>query len=133
MASGEDKPTSQHQPVSTTELFSSAKVVAEAAQSTFNKEGDKVDKAKVAGAAEDLLGAASQYGKLEEKGLGQYVEKAETYLHQYHPTDSAATAKPTAPDAKPDEQKEATPPATSQPEEGGGFGAAFKMAQGFLK
>ncbi|KAK8686829.1 hypothetical protein V6N13_125846 [Hibiscus sabdariffa] len=65
------------------DLFSSAKTVADAAKSTFNNESDKVDKGKVAGAAADLLGAAEDYGKLDKNtGVGQYVDKAENYLHQ---------------------------------------------------
>lgn len=49
---------------SPTELFSSVQVLGQAAVSTYNKESDKVDKAKAAGAAEDILQAASQYGNL---------------------------------------------------------------------
>ena len=64
--------------------MSSAKVLAEAARSGFGKESaGSMDKAKVADAAGDLLGGARQYGKLDDKGMGQYVEKAENYLHQY--------------------------------------------------
>jgi hypothetical protein len=47
---------------SPTELFSSMQVLGQAAMSSFNKETDKVDKAKAAAAAEDVLQAASQYG-----------------------------------------------------------------------
>ncbi|KAJ0982044.1 hypothetical protein J5N97_010299 [Dioscorea zingiberensis] len=75
---------------SPTQMFSSAKVVAEAAKATLHHETGKVDKAKVADAAANLLGAASHYGKLEEKGFGKYVEKAENYLHQYHTTHSSS-------------------------------------------
>ncbi|KAF2295009.1 hypothetical protein GH714_030128 [Hevea brasiliensis] len=78
-----NKPTRPHQP-SSSELLSSAKLVAEAAKASLSHETDKVDKGRVAGAAADLLGAASHYGKLEEKSFGKYVEKAEDYLHQYH-------------------------------------------------
>lgn len=48
---------------SPTELFSSAQYLGQAAMSGFNKDTDnKVDKAKAAAAAEDLLEAAEQYG-----------------------------------------------------------------------
>ncbi|KAK2973234.1 hypothetical protein RJ640_013883 [Escallonia rubra] len=85
----------KEKPISTTghdaeptnsELLSSAKLVTEAAQSTFRNESDKVDKAKVADAAEDLLQAGSKYGKLDEKGFGKYVDQAEGCLHSYHST-----------------------------------------------
>ncbi|KAI4314103.1 hypothetical protein L6164_027040 [Bauhinia variegata] len=73
----------RHRAPSNSELFSSAKVIGEAAQSTFSHGTDKIDRAKVARAAGDLLDAASKYGKLDEKGLGKYVDKAGEYLHQY--------------------------------------------------
>uniref|UniRef100_A0A7N2LBP2 Nodulin-related protein 1 n=1 Tax=Quercus lobata TaxID=97700 RepID=A0A7N2LBP2_QUELO len=73
----------QHHQPSNAELMASAKLLAEAGQTTISQGADKVDKARVAGAAGDLLGAASSYGKLEEKSYGKYVEKAETYLDQY--------------------------------------------------
>ncbi|XP_022776798.1 nodulin-related protein 1-like [Durio zibethinus] len=115
MASEKDpKPTSS-------ELFSSAKLVAEAAKSTFNNESDKVDKGKVAGAAADLLGAAQDYGKLDkEKGVGQYVGKAENYLHQYENT---SVGQPTSAKAEAQPESHAS---------GGGVGDYLKMAQGFL-
>ncbi|XP_028762043.1 nodulin-related protein 1 [Neltuma alba] len=112
-----------HQQYSTSELMSSAKVVAEAAQSGFGKESGSVDKAKVAEAAGDLLGAARQYGKLDEKGVGQYVEKAEDYLEKYgsgggggHQSDKPSE------ESKPEGQSES-----------GGAGGFMKMAQGFMK
>ncbi|MCE7766885.1 hypothetical protein GQL56_30125, partial [Pseudomonas putida] len=43
---------------STADLFSSAKVLAEAAQSQFNKDSGNVDNKKVAAAAADVLDAA---------------------------------------------------------------------------
>ncbi|PSR88416.1 Nodulin-related protein [Actinidia chinensis var. chinensis] len=114
------------QPPSTSELFSSAKLVADAA---FGKGSETVDKDKVAGAAEDLLNAASHYGKLEEKGYGTYVEKAESYLHQYNsshsPTPTAAAGGATthaSPKPDGDDEKSAD-----------GYGDYFKMAEGFLK
>lgn len=76
---------------STTELFASAKVLADAAQSQFNKDSGKIDNKKVAEAAADVLDAAQKYGKLDEtQGVGQYVEKAETYLHKYGSDSPAA-------------------------------------------
>ena len=122
------------QPPSSSELFSSAKLVADAA---IGKGSETVDKDKVAGAAEDLLNAASHYGKLDEKVYGEYVEKAETYLHQYNsshstdttpatPGDGAGGATTHAPskDSKPDGDDEKSV---------GGYGDYFKMAEGFLK
>lgn len=80
-----------HRPSSTDELLSSAKLVAEAAKSSFGHESDKVDKGKVAGAAANLLDAASHYGKLEEKSFGKYVENAEDYLQRYHTSHTSTT------------------------------------------
>ncbi|KAJ6689940.1 hypothetical protein OIU85_006248 [Salix viminalis] len=79
-----DKTAEHGRQPSASELLASAKLVAEAAQASLGNGRDKIDKVKVAAAAEDLLGAASKYGKVEEKGLGQYIEKAENYLHHYH-------------------------------------------------
>jgi len=74
--------------ISTSELMASAKIVAEAAHSGFGKgsaDQKPMDKAKVAEAAGDLLDAVGQYAKLDDqKGLGQYVDKAADYLHGYH-------------------------------------------------
>ncbi|KAK9707192.1 hypothetical protein RND81_07G178900 [Saponaria officinalis] len=89
----EETPKSgDHQaPKTTSEIFASAKVLAEAGQTGFGKDGSDFDKAKVAAAAEDILDAAKTYGKLNEtSGVGQYVDKAEDYLHNYHSSDSAA-------------------------------------------
>ncbi|KAJ3693006.1 hypothetical protein LUZ60_012101 [Juncus effusus] len=110
---------------SPTELFASAKVVEQSAMSAFRGETDKVDKAKAADAADDLLHGASKYGKLENN---QYVEKAEGYLHQY----SGKTPEAEKPS---DQEKPAPPPEKKEEEEssGGGFGGVMKMAQGFMK
>ncbi|KAF5727159.1 hypothetical protein HS088_TW22G00846 [Tripterygium wilfordii] len=121
-----------HHNPSSSELFSSAKLVAEAAKATFSHETDKVDKAKVAGAAENILGAVSHYGKFDDKGVGKYVDKAEDYLHKYHSSHSSTTSTTT------------TAAATQHPsshsgggdgksESGGGYGDYVKMAQGFFK
>jgi hypothetical protein len=126
-ASGEEKK------ISTSELVASAKVVAEAAQSGFGKE---VDKDKAAEAAADLLDGVSQYAKLDEqKGLGQYVDKAADYLHKY---DGGAP-----PASKPDQPKvddAAAAAAPAKSEDGGsagglgGLGGDFaKVAGGFFK
>ncbi|KAK4261033.1 hypothetical protein QN277_004086 [Acacia crassicarpa] len=131
----------QHAQYSTSELMAGAKVLAEAAQSGFGKDSGSIDKAKVADAAGDLLGGARQYGKLDDKGMGQYVEKAENYLHQYG--DGGKSEKPS--ESKPEGHSESTggggeKPSESKPEGqsesggggGGGIGDYMKMAQGFL-
>ncbi|ERN08134.1 hypothetical protein AMTR_s00018p00091190 [Amborella trichopoda] len=46
------------------ELFSSTKVVADAAKSAMSHKTENLNKGKVAGAATELVGAASHYGKL---------------------------------------------------------------------
>ena len=135
-----NKPTKHHQP-SSSELLASAKLMAEAAKSSLNHESDKVDKGRVAGAAADLLDAASHYGKLEQKSFGQYVEKAENYLHQYHSSHSTTTTTTTTANAAPNSAHHASP-ATSHSssasndgdgKSGSGYGDYFKMAEGFLK
>ncbi|XP_057493568.1 nodulin-related protein 1-like [Actinidia eriantha] len=119
------------QPPSSSELFSSAKLVADAA---IGKGSETVDKDKVSRAAEDLLNAASHYGKLEEKGYGEYVEKAETYLRQ----DNSSHSTDTTPAAAGEGAGGATTHAPSKPDGDdeksvGGHGDYFKMAEGFLK
>lgn len=134
---GKQQQHQHHPPKSSSELLSSAKLLGEAAQSTFAHKSDGVDKGRVAGAAADLLGAASHYGKLEEKSFGKYVDKAETYLHQYHTTHSST---PTVAPGNPGHSA-ATAAASHKPSEssghdedsGGGYGDYLKMAQGFLK
>ncbi|KAE8678383.1 putative Nodulin-related protein 1 [Hibiscus syriacus] len=113
-----------HKP-SNAELLSSAKLVADAAKSALNNKRDKVEKGKVAGAAADLLGAAQDYGKLDKNtDVGQYVEKAESYLHKYQ------TSHQSAPATEPETH------ATGDSEKGkgsaGGVGDYMKMAQGFF-
>ncbi|CAL1395063.1 unnamed protein product [Linum trigynum] len=118
---------------SNAELLASAKVVAEAAQSAMSSKSDSIDKAKVAGAAEDLVEAAGKYGKLDEKGYGQYVDKAEEYLRQYSgskPADAAAAA---AVAAAPPADKPAEEGKKEKPAEGGSLGGYAKMAEGFFK
>lgn len=115
---------------SKSDLVHSAKVVADAAQAHFRSEPEKFDKGEVAGAAADLLNAASEYGKLDDtQGIGKYVDKAEDYLRQYnssHPGDAAA---------KPGEQASGAVPADGdkKADQGGGAGDILKMAGDFLK
>ncbi|XP_041012442.1 nodulin-related protein 1 [Juglans microcarpa x Juglans regia] len=132
----------KHRQPSTSELISSAKLVAEAAKYSLSHETDKVDKGRVAGAAEDLLGAASHYGKLEEKSFGKYVEKAETYLHQYHSSHSSTTSTGSghsathtahsAPHSSGDDGHSGSGHADGH-SGSGGYGDYLKMAEGFLK
>ncbi|XP_059317237.1 nodulin-related protein 2-like [Lycium ferocissimum] len=141
----EPKKTTGEESGSTTELFASAKVLAEAAQSHINKDGTKVDNKKVAEAAADVLDAGQKYGKLDEtQGVGQYIEKAETYLHKYGSGTGTATDKP--PTAAPEETKapaaaaEAAPAPTTAPvtegeheeEKKSGGSDYLKMAGDFL-
>ena len=82
---------------SSSDLFASARVVAEAAQAQFGNEPEKCDKVKAAGAGADLLDAASSYGKLDEtKGVGKYVDQAEGYLRQYSASSAPAAPAPAA-------------------------------------
>ncbi|KAM7464467.1 hypothetical protein LguiA_032588 [Lonicera macranthoides] len=130
----DDKPEKkpQESTPSSSELLTNAKLVAEAAKSTFSNESDKVDKAKVAEASADLLDAAESYGKLEQTGCGSYLDKAEQYLHNY----GSSPAKPAgsgaeAPAKHPTEEK--TSGEEEKSEGGGGGGGYMKMAEGFFK
>lgn len=122
---------------STSELMASAKVVAEAAQSGFGPgaDGKALDKGKVADAAGDLLDAVGDYAKLDDqKGLGQYVDKAADYLHHYHPTTTTA-ATGGHPTSKPDHHKSDDAAKTDGAESGGhghGLGDFAKTAGGFF-
>ena len=122
----------QHHQPSNSELMASAKLLAEAGQTAFSQGAGKVDKARAAGAAGDLLEAASSYGKLEETSYGKYVEKAETYLDQYGNPSSQSQSHSTTTDSKPhsaagggDHESEGNTES--------GTGDYVKMAQGFLK
>lgn len=129
----------QHHQPSNSELFSSAKLVAEAAKASLSNESDKVDKGRVASAAEDLLGAASRYGKLEEKSYGKYVDKAENYLHQYHSSHTTTTTTTGSGHKTTTETHTETESHSGGQSDGGhgksegGYGDYLKMAQGFLK
>lgn len=140
------------------DLFSSAKLVADAARSTFQNEPEKkYENAEVAGAAADLLDAAQTYGKLDKtSGIGSYVEKAESYLHGYeasHSTkpktseepkpsaekkveDPSESAKPTSEEPKAEKEEEPSElakPSTDSEEKTSGLGDYAKIAEGFLK
>ncbi|KAG0537011.1 hypothetical protein BDA96_03G110900 [Sorghum bicolor] len=120
------------------DLFSSGKLVAEAAASAFQQKSvENVDKKEVAGAAAEILHAASTYGKFEDKPAGQYIEKAEGYLKEFsaggHAAEPAAAGdaappKPAEPAPVEEAPKEKEPvPAPAPKEEGGksssdGFG-----------
>lgn len=137
---------------SQSELLSNAQVLADAARSTLQKEPNKVDNAKVAGAAADLLDSAESYGKLDSTtGIGSYVEKAQNYLHQYETSHSTTAAAPpatattttTTTTAAPEggEPAAKAPPAAeshdeapaAEKSEGGGYGDMMKIAGDFLK
>ncbi|XP_076922936.1 uncharacterized protein LOC143584893 [Bidens hawaiensis] len=135
---GDDKNTNPNQ-TSNSDLVSSAKLVAEAAQSAASNQSDKIDKPKVAGAAADLLDAAKKYGKFDEtQGAGQYLKQANDYLHQYEKSGTPAAAPPAAEGEK---KVDAPPPAEEKKEEekkeesGSEFGAAdaFMAAGSFFK
>ncbi|CAN1176429.1 Nodulin-related protein 2 [Linum perenne] len=90
-----------------------------------SKSADNLDKAKVADAAEDLIAAGNKYGKLDDKGYEQYVDKAEEYLRQYSSPKSSDVGNPAAvPEGAPAEEGKS---------EGGGIGGYAKMAEGLFK
>lgn len=129
-----------HRPATNAELMASAKIVSEAAQAAARGESAKLDKAKVAGATADILDAASRYGKLDEKsGVGQYLEKAEQYLHKYETSHShSSTGGSHSGVGTGGSHGGGTgAPAADKKEDGKsgghGFGDYAKMAQGFMK
>ncbi|KAF3944020.1 hypothetical protein CMV_029477 [Castanea mollissima] len=133
-----DQNQNQHHQPSNAELMASAKVLAEAGQTTISQGADKVDKARVAGAAGDLLEAASSYGKLEQTSYGKYVEKAETYLDQYGNPSSKSQSHSTTTTATTTTDSEPHSAAGGGDHEiegntESGAGDYLKMAQGFLK
>eukprot|EP00249_Psilotum_nudum_P008611 c21401_g1_i1 orf=126-653(+) len=68
------------------DVLSSAQVVFQAVKAKFHAgegEAQEIDTARVAGALGDLVGAAGHYTKLDESKYGEYVHKAEEYLHSY--------------------------------------------------
>ncbi|KAK6931298.1 hypothetical protein RJ641_003091 [Dillenia turbinata] len=139
---GQHQTHHQHHPKSSSELLSSAKYLADAAKSTFSHESDKLDHGRAAGAAADLLEAASHYGKLEEKSFGKYVEQAEDYLHKYSTKTTTAVHGssdhgPTTTTTHTETHSTSHPPTGehghSSGSGGGGYGDYMKMAEGFLK
>ncbi|KAJ4954653.1 hypothetical protein NE237_011436 [Protea cynaroides] len=121
----------KHRP-SNSELLSSAKVIAEAAKAGLHHETDKIDKGKVAAATADLMGAASYFGKLEEKGVGKYVGKAEQYLHHYNSSHSSTTTTTSSAHSTTTTTTHSHSTASESHSESGGYGDYIKMAQGFL-
>jgi hypothetical protein len=139
------------------DLMSSGKVVAGAAVSVFQQKSvDNVDKKEVAGAAAEILHAASTYGKFEDKPAGQYIEKTEAYLKEFSSGPAAGAEKEMADAPKSEEppKEPASAPAAEESKsegfgigyvvkgaeclekQGGGeesAGGLFKMAQGFMK
>ena len=70
------------------EAFASAQVLMGAAKAKLGGGGSggsapPTDMSELAGAAANLIDAASHYGHLEKTSYGSYLEKAETYLHDY--------------------------------------------------
>ena len=70
------------------EAFASAQVLMGAAKAKLGGGGSggsapQTDMSELAGAAANLIDAASHYGNLEKTSYGSYLEKAETYLHDY--------------------------------------------------
>ena len=123
----------QHHQPSNAELMASGKVLAGAGQTTVSQGAGKVDKARTAGAASDLLEAGSNYGKLEEKSYGKYVEKAETYLDQYgNPSSQSQSHSTTTATTPPSHSSTPSTTTDSEPHSAAG-GGYVKMAQGFLK
>ncbi|KAK4373246.1 hypothetical protein RND71_008630 [Anisodus tanguticus] len=121
--------------------MSSAKLVADAAKAKLHHDPNKkVEKAELAGAAADLLNAASQYGKLEEKGIGKFVGKAEIYLHKYESSHSTTTTTTTATGTTTSTTTSTTEHTQSSGHTGGkheqsgsGYGEYIKMAEGIFK
>lgn len=131
----------QHRPPpSKSELLSSAKLVAGAAKATLHHETEKVDKGKVAGAAADLLGAASHYGNLEGKSYGKLIHKAEDYLHGYQSSTTSTTsaASHSTSSSGTSTGHDHVPSSGHSGGHGGkkkedGFGDYLKLAEGLLK
>ncbi|KAK1291286.1 hypothetical protein QJS10_CPB17g00683 [Acorus calamus] len=103
-----------------------------AAKATLSHDSQKVDKVRFAGATADILGAASHYGKLEEKSFGKYVGKAEAYLHQYHSSQSSHSSTSSSSSSSGGGHS-AHSSSSSSHSGGGGYGNYLKLAQGFLK
>lgn len=136
----ESKKALKQPAASTSELLASAKVLAKAAKSGFGgSEKENMDKAKLADAATDLLGAASHYGKLEEKSYGKYVQQAENYLHKYGDSSNIDHNKSSKHEGSDRDHKSGRVGGDDDHDSkknshvcGGGYGDYVKMAQGFL-
>ena len=123
------------------DFMSSGKVVAEAAMSAFQQKSvENVDKEEVAGATAEILHSASTYGKLEDKPVGQYMEKAEVYLKEFSSGGQASEKKADAPagDApKPAAEEAPKEPAPAAEEgkssEGFGLGDVMKGAESIME
>ncbi|XP_027151258.1 nodulin-related protein 1-like [Coffea eugenioides] len=140
---GHESHNQHHSTPSSSELLSSAKIVANAAKAKFQNDPNyKFDKDEVADAAENIMHAASHYGKLDEKGgaMGKIVGQAENYLHQYHSSQS-----PTTTTTKPGKDHSSSTTTTTTTEtfhtkpgkdhhghSGGGYGDYIKMAEGLM-
>ncbi|KAG0458468.1 hypothetical protein HPP92_023625 [Vanilla planifolia] len=126
---------SGEQQSSISDIFSSAQVFAGAAKSAFSQDGSQVEKAKVAKAGEELLDATSKYGKLEEKGYGSYVEKAEGFLQQFQSSETPVHSTPEKAAEVKEEQKnsEGDPSGGGVAGLGGEVGGYLKAAKGFFK
>ncbi|KAG8091521.1 hypothetical protein GUJ93_ZPchr0012g20962 [Zizania palustris] len=127
------------------DLMSSGKVVAEATVEVFQKKSvEGVDQKKVAGAAADLLQSASTYGKLDDKPVGQYIDKAEGYLKQFSssgaapPAATGDAAPKTDAEEVPNKEPAPAPPAPAAEEgkpssEGFGLDDIVKVAESQLE
>lgn len=136
---GDGGPKHQHPNPSSSELMSSAKIVANAAKAQLHHDPNyKFDKGELAGAAENLLHAASQYGKLDEKGgLGKMVGQAEGYLHKYHSSQTTTTTTTNLDHSTTTTTTTETIHTKPHKDEydghsGGGYGEYIKMAEGLL-
>ncbi|KAM3342138.1 nodulin-related protein 1 [Capsicum galapagoense] len=130
--SSNHKPNSHPKP-SKSELMSSAKLVADAAKAKLHHDPKNFEKSELAGAAADLLNAASQYGKLEEKGIGKFVGKAETYLHKYETSHSTTTTTHAAAASTTGHTHSSGHTEGKHEESGSGYGEYIKMAEGIFK
>jgi len=95
---------------------------------------DKFDKVKMAESAENALEAAKTKGKLDDKsGVGQYVNKAQDYLHQMHSGDAGKEEKEKTDKDKKEKQEIDKDKEEKEETGGGGAGGIMKMAQGLFK
>lgn len=121
------RPNSHPKP-SKSELMSSAKLVADAAKAKLHHHPKQFEKSELAGAAADLINAASQYGKLEETGIGKFAGKAESYLHKYETSHHSTTASAAYTTGHTQSSGH-----TGDGKHESGYGEYIKMAEGLLK